>query len=85
MSNWGGKRERAGSGGKRDGAGRPRTRWNAGAPGTAWIFERSPIGDVPRETVLIRVLSVSTDAIEFQVDGTEEIIVIYRETEENEE
>ena len=73
-TNWGGKRENAGSGGKREGAGRPRTRWNSGGPGAAWVCEKQTIGKWPEKPEMWRVLSVGQDEIEFQCGDT--IIVL---------
>lgn len=75
MSNWGGKREGAGSGGKRDGAGRPRKKWDSGGRGQIWFVEVAKPSGFPSKPQQWCVLNVDEDGtIEFQNIKTEEII-----------
>ncbi len=64
-------------GGQREGAGRPRTRWT-GNVGDVFVMERQSPGELDpfHEPELITILSVSTDGVEFQVRGSEDIITL---------
>ena len=75
-SNWGGKREGAGSGGKREGAGRPRTIATL-RKGDYLAMERETIGGIIQPAQMWRVLSIGGDdgnVIEFQCG--DDIIVL---------
>lgn len=77
MTNWGGKREGAGSGGKREGAGRPRRKWDAGERGQVWIVQVSKPGDFEGKPQQWRFIGIDeTGTLEFQNVATEEIISI---------
>jgi hypothetical protein len=71
-SNWGGRREGAGSGGVRPGAGRPKTRAKFGKPGT--LYEITLDGTRVWEFVQIE----GDDTIHFRDAETKETIVIMR-------
>lgn len=77
MSNWGGKRQGAGSGGKREGAGRPRAKWSAGNPGTVWLVEFAMPNGMPSQPQKWRFIGIDENGtLEFQNTDTEEIISI---------
>jgi hypothetical protein len=79
QSNWGGKRDGAGSGGKREGAGRPRRKWDSGGRGGKWIVEKSAPNGFPELMGVWTVLDVGDDYIDFQNEKTEEIITIRKD------
>jgi len=76
MTNWGGKREGAGSGGPRPGAGRPRIYGPTFQHGETLVLERETIGGEIHPPILVTVIGVGSDELELQ-DG-DDIIVIRR-------
>lgn len=64
MSNWGGKRDGAGSGGKRDGAGRPPRSIKINS-GDAWIVQRHTANGEDSAPEIWRVQDLSRTEITF--------------------
>ena len=71
-SNWGGKRENAGSGGKREGAGRPRTTWKTQGQ-SSWVVQvaKKDNGFMPESPQMWTLLGIDENGtLEFQTsDG----------------
>ena len=77
-SNWGGKREGAGSGGARPGAGRPKVKFNFDTIGSAFVIERGMVNDVPGPPEVWEIANVTDDYFELQITrgDTTEIMTI---------